>query len=210
MPLRYAVLSRYAPSAAANATALSPRACFQLPTAWVSRPYEASAMLPATLMLVRSCRVLSGGMFVAACMANTGCWYCSARVSEIGLRGERIHVTSATACSVDTIAIHCYDYYGINLPYTYGVDQYSGKVTSHHDGTYSVNGHDVIVKFGRETVQLDNQSPYFVGQAYSAPHRAVWGYPMQLAQFIAIPLDIITGPFVIAYDAMTTRRQIGP
>ena len=45
---------------------------------------------------------------------------------------------------------------------------------------------------------------------YAKPRRRWWSYPAQLLQTIAIPVDILSGPFIIGYDALFGARQIGP
>jgi hypothetical protein len=145
------------------------------------------------------------------CLAQSGCWYCSTRVSEIGLRGDRIYGAMDGTCRVETVAIKCFNYYGINLPYSYSLNDNHGKVVGLMNGKWTESDGSLLIAYDSKSVKrsnVDKNELLNYGISVS-PSRRWWGYPLQILIIPAIPIDILSLPFILVADSGNVRAP-GP
>ena len=133
------------------------------------------------------------------CVLNTGCWYCSTRVSEIGLRGNRIKGSASGECTVDIIAIKCYNYYGINMPYSYSLTQNRGEIVDSMEGNWQEQDRSIKISYGDNCVYrpISDKNELLTYGINTPPERRWWGYPSQALILPAFAIDIVTIPFLI-------------
>jgi hypothetical protein len=130
----------------------------------------------------------------------------------MGLRGQNIIGTEDGKCQVRSIAIATFDYYGFHLPYSYSLDHYRGHIVNTDSGTWEIKDQILVVAYGDGIVKKfpAGTRGLMLDGFFLEPRRRWWGYPAQALQVMAVPIDIVSGPFILCYHALFGSRQIGP